>query len=205
MHQAVAAFHLSRSAGKALSEEELLNVFARAWSPEGFLSREHEDARYAAGPRGAAALPGGAAGGSRQSRRGRAAVRRSSSTASTIRGRMDRVDRTDDGAVIVDYKSSDVRDQTKADERARDSLQLQVYAMAHQAESGELPHERAAAFPRQRRRRQRRQTERRTGSSERGRNWRRRRRHPRRQVRPQPSPITCGYCPFRQICPSSAA
>ena len=36
-------------------------------------------------------------------------------------------------------KSSDVRDQKRADSKARDSLQLQVYALAHQSETGELP------------------------------------------------------------------
>jgi DNA helicase-2/ATP-dependent DNA helicase PcrA len=41
--------------------------------------------------------------------------------------------------VITDYKSSDVRDPAKARERARDSLQLTIYAMAWQAETGRLP------------------------------------------------------------------
>jgi len=40
---------------------------------------------------------------------------------------------------ITDYKSSDVRDPAKAKERARDSLQLQIYALAFQAETGRLP------------------------------------------------------------------
>jgi DNA helicase-2/ATP-dependent DNA helicase PcrA len=41
--------------------------------------------------------------------------------------------------VITDYKSADVRDPAKARERARDSLQLTIYAMAWQAETGRLP------------------------------------------------------------------
>ena len=56
-----------------------------------------------------------------------------------VRGRYDRVDTTADGAIITDYKSSDVRDQQRADERARESLQLQVYALAWEAETGQLP------------------------------------------------------------------
>ena len=44
-----------------------------------------------------------------------------------------------DGAVITDYKSSDVSDQKRADAKARDSLQLQVYALAHKAQTGGLP------------------------------------------------------------------
>ena len=56
-----------------------------------------------------------------------------------IVGRVDRLDGGPDGVVITDYKSSDVSDQKRADNKARESLQLQVYAMAHQAETGELP------------------------------------------------------------------
>jgi len=41
--------------------------------------------------------------------------------------------------VITDYKSSDVRDAARARERARGSLQLTIYAMAWQAETGRLP------------------------------------------------------------------
>ena len=38
--------------------------------------------------------------------------------------------RKPDGLVIVDYKSSDVTDQKKADQRAKESLQLKIYALA---------------------------------------------------------------------------
>ena len=203
MHQAVAAYHLSQRRGEPMSEAELLDVFARAWSPEGFLSREHEEQRYAAGQE---AL--------RKFRADQldkpahvAAVERPFVFALDelrIRGRMDRIDRTPEGVVIVDYKSSDVRDQKKADERARDSLQLQVYAMAHEAEHGELPHEvqlhfldsrvvgaarpDAVRLDKTRDKLRSASTGIRAGSFE-----------------PRPSAITCGYCPFRQICSSSAA
>src|SRR5205814_301470 len=40
---------------------------------------------------------------------------------------------------ITDYKSGDVRDPAKARQRARDSLQLQIYAMAYEAMTGRLP------------------------------------------------------------------
>ena len=56
-----------------------------------------------------------------------------------VRGRFDRVDGAGSEAVITDYKSGDVRDPDRARERARDSLQLQIYALAHEAESGSMP------------------------------------------------------------------
>jgi DNA helicase-2/ATP-dependent DNA helicase PcrA len=40
---------------------------------------------------------------------------------------------------ITDYKSSDVRDPAVARQRAKDSLQLQIYAMAYEAMTGRLP------------------------------------------------------------------
>ena len=41
--------------------------------------------------------------------------------------------------MITDYKSSDVRDPAKARQRAKDSLQLTIYAMGYEAMTGRLP------------------------------------------------------------------
>ncbi|MGI8928767.1 MAG: ATP-dependent helicase [Candidatus Limnocylindrales bacterium] len=203
MHQAVAAFHLSCGRGQPLTEAELLEVFARGWSPEGFLSREHEEARFAAGTdalrtfhRDQMAAPSEVV-----------AIERPfvfKLDQLNIRGRMDRVDRTADGAVIVDYKASNVRDQAKADDRARDSLQLQVYALAHEAEWGSLPHEVrlhfldsgvvGAARPDEARLDKARTKLRSAAAGIRE-----------GKFEPRPNPTTCGYCPFRQVCSSNAA
>ncbi|MFQ6672165.1 MAG: PD-(D/E)XK nuclease family protein, partial [Candidatus Tectimicrobiota bacterium] len=51
----------------------------------------------------------------------------------------DRVDETPVETVVVDFKSSEVREQAKADRRAAESLQLGLYAMAYRAASGRLP------------------------------------------------------------------
>jgi DNA helicase-2/ATP-dependent DNA helicase PcrA len=173
LHLAVSDFHKRHARGVVMSEAELISAFEHAWSSEGFVSREHEEARLEAG---------------------RTALRRFRRTqlepgavipayverefaftldGDRVRGRMDRVDviplvgpaadgRPDglDGAapvadaadvvepalpllhervVITDYKSSDVREPAKARERARDSLQLTIYAMAWQAATGRLP------------------------------------------------------------------
>lgn len=203
LHQAVAAFHLRQGQGQTMAEPELLAEFARAWRPDGFLSREHEDARFRAGQ---ATL-----------RQFRQRELESGTTPVAIErpfrfrlghdqvvGRIDRLDRTGEGTVITDYKSSDVRDAKRADARARDSLQLQVYALAHQAETGELP---AAvqlhfldgdtvgrAVPQPERLAKALQTL--TGVAEGVRAG---------QFDARPGARTCGYCPFRQVCPSSAA
>ena len=54
-------------------------------------------------------------------------------------GRWDRVDVTPEGAVIIDYKSSEVQEQSAANKRTRESLQLHIYALAWHALHGELP------------------------------------------------------------------
>ena len=41
--------------------------------------------------------------------------------------------------VITDYKSGDVRDPVRARERARNALQLHIYALAWEAEHGNRP------------------------------------------------------------------
>src|SRR5262249_58311545 len=56
-----------------------------------------------------------------------------------LRGRWDRVDETAEGPVIVDYKSSDVRERVEADRRAAESLQLKLYGLAWREMFGRLP------------------------------------------------------------------
>jgi DNA helicase II / ATP-dependent DNA helicase PcrA len=204
LHQAVAAYHLRQAKGETMSEEALLKVFAAHWSAEGFLSRQHEEARYQAGQ---AALRRFRLEMIEQETPAPAAVERPftfSIGADQLKGRMDRLDETPQGTVITDYKSSDVRDQAKADQKARESLQLQVYALAHRAQGGELPGEvrlhfldsgvvgKAVPDPV----RLERATKRISRAAEDIRAGR---------FAAQPNPVACGFCPFRAICPSSAA
>ncbi len=246
LHQAVQEFHRRQARGYLMSEDELLAAFDRAWSNEGFLTREHEEARLAAG---------------------RAALRRFreeqlkpgtvvpayverefsfSLDGDRIRGRMDRVDverlpeETAEGreavtpvarahgsagpgdeqfgdaiapvlpglhpekVTITDYKSSDVRDPARARQRARESLQLQIYAMAYQAETGRLPDALQLWFLEsglvgrvdvdRKRLDKARESIRQAAAGIRA-----------RRFQASPDYIACGYCAFRDICPESAA
>ena len=204
LHQAAAAFHTAQARGRLMEETELLAVFDAHWSAEGFLSRQHEEARHAAGQealrrfRRDATAPGASV---------PVAVERTFSVevgSDVLRGRFDRVDEGSGGTVITDYKSSDVRDPRKAAERARDSLQLQVYALAHQAETGALPAAvqlhflesglvgRAVPDPA----RLAKARQRIASASDGIRNGR---------FEPTPDRIACSYCPYRQVCHASAA
>ncbi len=152
MHKVVEYYLRRRAVGNYTPLDDLLAVYDRAWAgedvihdrpgshepAEGFLTREHEEARKAAG---------------------REALRRfwnheeAEGTKPTwiekefgfalgpnrVRGRYDRVDEDLLGAVIVDYKTTEINRQKDADRRVSESLQLKMYALAWQEMTGTLP------------------------------------------------------------------
>ena len=105
---------------------------------------------------------------------------------------------------ITDYKSSDVRDPAVARQRARDSLQLQIYAMAYEAMTGRLPNAvqmhfldsglvgRVEVEPARLEKARAKIAGAAVGIRA-------------RDYTPKPSVLACTYCPFRDICPSSVA
>ena len=105
---------------------------------------------------------------------------------------------------ITDYKSSDVRDPAKARQRARESLQLQIYAMGYEAMTGRLPDEVAMHFlesglvgrvpvdPKRLAKACERIATAAAGMRA-------------RDYTPRPEFVACTYCAFRDICPSSVA
>jgi DNA helicase-2/ATP-dependent DNA helicase PcrA len=138
LHAAVQAYFQRKIHGQALSLDELLEVFERSWVSEGFLSREHEDRRLEAGRQALRRFH------EEQERSGfvPAAVEEEFSFMlgrDRIMGRFDRIDQRDGGVTIVDFKSSQIRDQKAADKRVKESLQLSIYALAYQQIKGVTP------------------------------------------------------------------
>jgi DNA helicase-2/ATP-dependent DNA helicase PcrA len=138
LHAAVQAFHRQQLAGAAMPLSELLAELDAAWESVGFLTRRHEEARREA---------------ARDALRRFWQEQQSDPARPTaieqefavnlgrerVRGRYDRVDLDEHGRVsITDYKSSDVRDPATANRRARESLQLSIYALAYEAEHGRV-------------------------------------------------------------------
>jgi RecB family exonuclease len=140
LHQAVAVANAAQLRGEPADVSRSLETLEAHWSSEGFLSAEHEAARFASGQ---AAL--------------RRYIERSEGDEGSsiiaveqpfsvrlgpdrIRGRYDAVRMVQGGTVITDYKSGHVRDSVKARERARTALQLQIYALAWEAEHGNRPY-----------------------------------------------------------------
>src|SRR2546425_7803078 len=153
IHKAVEYYLLRRAAGNFTPLADLLDTYERAWAgdeilkdrpsasvlpAEGFLTREHEEARKAAGRKALTRFwHEEEATGIKPTH-----VEKEFGFAlgnDKVRGRYDRVDEDLTGAVIIDYKTSEVTKQKDADRRAAESLQLKIYAYAWREAAGTVP------------------------------------------------------------------
>ena len=202
LHKAVEFYLRRRAAGNYTSLEDFLLAFDNAWRNEGFLTRDHEEQRKRAG---IVAL-------TRFYHEEEASGQKPTDVErefgfslglDRVRGRFDRVDETPDGLVIVDYKSSDVTDQKKADQRAKESLQLKIYALAQYEMTGRLPARVELRFLESGLVGRHTPTDQdlakaREAIAEAARGIRR------REFEATPEYQACRYCPYNQICPSTA-
>ena len=202
LHNAVEFYLRRRAAGNYTSLEDFLRAFDNAWRNEGFLTRDHEEQRKRAG---IAALTRFYHEEEASGQKPTDVEREFGFTLGLdrVRGRFDRVDETPDGLVIVDYKSSDVTDQKKADQRARESLQLKIYALAQFEMTGRLPARVELRFlesgPRRAAHAHRADLAKaREAIEEAARGIRH------REFEATPEYQACRYCPYNQICPSTA-
>ena len=138
VHEAVRSHFESRLAGRESDADTLVAAFRKAWVSEGFLSREHEEERR---------------------REGEAMLRRFHAEEARqpwhpvaveeefafplernrVQGRYDLVLEEAGETTIVDFKTGDVREAKAAERRARESLQLDIYALAQLRTKGRLP------------------------------------------------------------------
>lgn len=138
LHKAVQRYNEAKKLGRKIELKELIEVFLASWRSEGFISREHENLRLQEGKNTLEKFY------NRQEKEGRLPYQVEKSFQFVIdkvriRGRWDRIDLEDGRAVIIDFKSSAIDSQDKADERASESLQLTLYAFAYLRSFGVLP------------------------------------------------------------------
>jgi len=202
IHKAVEFYLRRRVVGNFTSLEDFLKAFDDAWRNEGFLTREHEEQRKRAGVETLTRFYHE----EEASGRKPTDVEREFGFAlgpTRVRGRFDRVDDTPEGAVVIDYKSSDVTEQKAADKRARESLQLKMYALAQKEMTGKLPARVELRFlesglagrhkPTEKDLVEARQAIEESAAGIRA-----------RRFDPTPGYLTCRYCAYNQICPSTA-
>jgi myo-inositol-1(or 4)-monophosphatase len=143
LHNAIRDYYVHAREGWPVDAERLVQVFEESWTGEGFITREHELQRLERGRRRDPRLVCARAGCPIEPRGDRGRVPLQARAQLVVRGRFDRVDVRPEGPVIVDFKSSSVDDPKKAAQRAKDSLQLRIYALAWQETS--TPAKRPAA------------------------------------------------------------
>ncbi len=203
LHLAI-SFYLERKRdGQATDLEELLTSFEQAWVSEGFLTREHEEQRHQAGVEALTRFYQL----EEENPQPPWLVEKEFAFfvgRNRVRGRWDRVDKSEDGRVVLtDYKSASVRTQFEADRRARESLQLAVYTMAFENAEGKMPHQVRLYFLE-------------SGLVGRAAVSRARLTEVEELIRgccagirardytPTPSPRVCGSCAYREICPAGS-
>jgi DNA helicase-2/ATP-dependent DNA helicase PcrA len=133
IHGAISTLLQARQEGKDLGLEAVQDHFRGLWEPVGFLSSQHERARFQAGlvtlenfhRREQSVAPP-------------AMVEQSFSIRlehTRLTGRFDRVDQLP--TILTDYKCAEVESQAKADELTDASLQLALYSLAYFASGPE--------------------------------------------------------------------
>ncbi len=140
LHETLHSYLKRRTTGHAVDVESVLEDYRKNWVNEGFLSREHEELRKAAGERALRLFF------KREEESGRRPAFlerpfRWQDRGLRFSGRFDRIDFEEAGAVIIDFKTTEAASQKEADRAAADSLQMDVYALSFLKTEGMLPFE----------------------------------------------------------------
>ncbi|MFH1519434.1 MAG: ATP-dependent DNA helicase, partial [Candidatus Omnitrophota bacterium] len=138
IHKAILDFYQAKINKISFTLEDMFRSFQTAWKSEGFLSQEHEKKRFAQGKETLKRFY------EREKDKPLPAYieQRFSFVLgkNKVVGRWDRIDETPEGAVIIDFKTTDmVKKQEQANKRVKESLQLSIYALAYSIFKGELP------------------------------------------------------------------
>jgi DNA helicase-2/ATP-dependent DNA helicase PcrA len=140
LHETIHGYLKRRMAGRPVDIEAVLEEYRKSWVNEGFLSREHEELRKAAGEKALRLFV------KREEESGRRPAFlerpfRWQERGLRFSGRFDRIDFEEAGAVIIDFKTTEVTSQREADRAAADSLQMDIYALSFLKTEGMLPSE----------------------------------------------------------------
>ncbi|MEK6714791.1 MAG: ATP-dependent DNA helicase [Candidatus Omnitrophota bacterium] len=138
MHEAVLKYYQSKMNKIKITQRELVSAFDNAFKAEGFLSSEHIEERRRTAYRALARFF------VKEEKEKILPVYMEKDFSffigtNKVNGRWDRIDIVNDKAVIIDFKTSEVRKQKDADKKAKESLQLSIYALAYKAINNVLP------------------------------------------------------------------
>ncbi|MGB8953129.1 MAG: ATP-dependent DNA helicase [Candidatus Aminicenantales bacterium] len=129
LHNTIHFYLQKKMAGQRIAVEGFFEEYNRGWINAGYLSREHEEMRRQAGRKALELFY------AREESSGCVPAfleKRFKWQQERIRfiGRWDRIDFRPEGAVIVDFKATEIKGQKEADRRASESLQMDLYALS---------------------------------------------------------------------------
>ena len=138
MHDVISTYFRRKAEGKTPGVDELMRIFHASWRSAGFVTKEHELQRYEAGKEAIKKFYEG------QEKDGirPAAIEREFLVdlgANRLKGRWDLIEERKDGPYIIDFKTSDVREEKAAQKKAKESIQLMLYALAYRENFKKLP------------------------------------------------------------------
>jgi len=145
MHMAVSKYFQYKLAGKNMTLADLLETFRQNFDPQGFLNELHQQERLRVGQEALIKFFN-----DEEKRNSKPLYIEKEFSfmleANKITGRFDRLDMEEDGAVIMDFKTSQIRLQKEADKRVKESIQLSLYALAYKNIFGKIPKKVALYF-----------------------------------------------------------
>ena len=138
MHDAIQTYHQHKIKSISISAEDLFTSFNSSFKAEGFLEKRHINERLSKARETLERFYKE----QESSNKIPAYVEKEFSFiigADKVSGRWDRIDMELGKAVIIDFKTSEVKKQAEADRRAKESLQLNIYALSYKTIFGVLP------------------------------------------------------------------
>jgi DNA helicase II / ATP-dependent DNA helicase PcrA len=138
LHNTVAEYFRRKLNNQKVTVEDLLAYYKNIWNDEGYLTKEHEEERLKTAEQTIRKFF------EREEKINKLPTSIEEDFKiiignTRISGRWDRLDEHDGESVIIDYKSSEINDQKKADRKTKNSLQLDIYALAYKEKKGRLP------------------------------------------------------------------
>jgi DNA helicase-2/ATP-dependent DNA helicase PcrA len=145
MHEAVSRFFQHKLLGEPMELYRLLDAFEASFDPQGFLDKSHQEERLRIGRQSLVKFFQAEC---QRDWRPKFIEKEFSFIfeKNKINGRFDWVDEQGEETTIMDFKTSEVKGQKEADKRAKESLQLGLYALAYKNIFGVLPAKGALYF-----------------------------------------------------------
>jgi DNA helicase-2/ATP-dependent DNA helicase PcrA len=199
IHNAIQEYFRNKKNGRKVSLEDLFRVFESSWVSEGFLSREHEERRLRAGKETLERFF------EAEEKIGRIPTKVEEPFNfplgnMRIKGRWDLVEIEKGKVTVIDFKTSQVKDQKEATRKTKNSFQLSIYALAYREVKGEIPEKVELHFVEsglvgQARKSEEELEETIAGIEEAAKGIRS------RHYEAKPAYFSCRWCPYQEICP----